>query len=278
MKHAILILAHEAPESLLRLVARLQHERISIFIHLDRKSADIFDWQYLENKGANLISTRKVNWGGMSICLAALDLLKLARKQQSFQTYSLISGRDYPVKHINQIVLDLDQTDSNLIDFWHDERPNWHKRFERYYFQDFRLRRLLNAAALRMAHILPKRKVPQGISIYFGWTWWTLQNNGVEAILRFCDERPDVMRWYEYMRIPDESFFQTALNNSDISPNLSRAIRRYFIFIKGSSHPKIINHNDVDDALSGQYWFARKVDHVERNDVLDKIDQLLGIT
>ena len=40
----------------------------------------------------------------MSVCHAEIDLLRLARKSDNFDTYSLISGRDYPALHIDHIV------------------------------------------------------------------------------------------------------------------------------------------------------------------------------
>ena len=37
-KHAFLVMAHTQPDLLMRLLKRLDHEKVDIFLHLDKKS------------------------------------------------------------------------------------------------------------------------------------------------------------------------------------------------------------------------------------------------
>lgn len=276
-KHAILILAHENPKGLLRLLNRLKHKRIQVFIHLDKKNRYRFNQAKLEKNGAMVISTRRVNWAGHSICLAELDLLRAAYKEGPFETYSLISGRDYPLKSIEQIVEELDGLNVNLIDHWHNEDPSWHRRYARLYFYDHICGRMLNAFSRRLAPFFPDRKAPEGINVYFGWMWWTLLESGVESVFRFCEERPDVLKWYRNVHISDESFFQTALKNVSSPPPLSRDVRRYIQFKNGAAHPKTIDFEDLDQMLSGRHWFARKFCEKKVPGLLDTLDSRIKV-
>jgi len=274
-RHALLILAHDQPCHLSRLVSRLQHPRLDIYIHLDRKHLQRFNRAKLEKEGAQVISTRRLNWGGLSSSEAQLDLLKHSRSDRTHQTYSLISGQDYPLCRVEDLALELDSTKGSLIDHWHDEDPCWHSRYHRPYFYDFPYSRILNAASRRLARFLPNRKPPKGIKIYFGWAWWTLDNKAIDAILEFYENRPEVVQWFRYMHIADESFFHTALMNSGHSLNLSRAVRRYIKFPNASTHPKVIDQTDLEEALGGDFWFGRKFDPDTNPDCLDEIDRRL---
>lgn len=275
-QHAILILAHDNPAGLSRLVARLTHPKLHIFIHVDRKSTRQFNTAVLEQLGAQVISTRRVNWGGFSSCLAQLDLLRLAMANGPFRTYSLISGRDYPVQRIELLAHSLDTVQHSRINHWSDKDPTWYRRYTRMYFYDFPVTRILNAVSRRLAPVLPDRQPPQGIEIYFGWAWWTLTHPGVEAVFRFCHERPDVLSWYRFVHIADESFFQTALKNVSSPPPLDQHIHRYIQFPNASAHPKAIDYEDLTEALSGSYWFARKIDEDACAGVANAIDDALG--
>ncbi len=188
---------------------------------------------------------------------ATFDLIREARENGPFATYTLLSGVDWPVKPIEAIVEVLDNLEVSLIDFWRDKDPSWHQRYERYFFYERPLGRLLNALSRRLIHVLPKRKPP--VKVWFGPQWWTLRDEAVRTVLDFYANRPDVLRWLRTIHIPDECAIQTALCNSEPRPPLERGHRRYLDWSSGEAHPKILTSRDLEAARQGEWLFARKV-------------------
>ena len=114
------------------------------------------------------------------------------------------------------------------------------------------------------------------MTVYFGWTWWTIRRDAAKCILDFKERREDVVRWYRHVHIPDESLIQTALHNSPDSPPMSRDTKRFIRFENASAHPEFIEMKDLDTALSGKYWFGRKFSEDLHPGVLDAIDMRLS--
>jgi len=260
-EHAILIFAYDKPQQLAKLVKSLRHPRLDVYIHIDQKHYGQFlDHTKIIQNDATVISTQRVNYCGFSFCKAILDLILLAIDRKSYATFSSISGTDYPIKNTEYIVSVLDETKCSRIDYWRDEDPSWHKRYKRFYFYDSPFARPLNAASRRLARILPDRKPPHNITIFFGWPWCTLTYEGAKAIVEFANERPDVVKFFRHVHIPDESFFQTALVNANSKPPLLRKPLRYIKFPNASMHPKTLTFDDLEDIFSSDAIFARKFD------------------
>jgi Core-2/I-Branching enzyme len=279
IKHAILIIAHLDHDAVLRLIKSLKHERVRVFVHLDRSTIKQFDLKALTSEGATVKSFRSVNWGGYSVVDATLQLLTFARTSESFASYSLLSGQDYPLIAITRLVTELDELKCSYIDYWTDENPAWHKRYERYYFHDNRMSKFLNAISRRVSRILPRRSKPPELKVFFGSTWWTLLHEHVEQVLSFANENPSTMKWYRHIHIPDESLVQTAILNSKNGLCLDRNTRRFISFTDSAAHPDFIQQKDLSRALSGRFWFGRKFDERQFPGVLDTIDaKLAGIS
>ena len=82
MKAAILIIAHDQPVHLARLVESLSCDWTRIFIHIDRK-ADAAEFKKCipEHKNIIILDDQyriRVNWGGFSIVEALLNLLDVS--------------------------------------------------------------------------------------------------------------------------------------------------------------------------------------------------------
>ena len=69
------------------------------------------------------------------------------------------------------------------------------------------------------------RRVPIGtkdLVPYAGSTWWALSADACRHILSFVDSRTDVVRFFENLYMPDESFFQTIIGNSEFATQVRR--------------------------------------------------------
>ena len=131
-------------------------------------------------------------------------------------------------------------------------------------------------ASRRLARFLPERKLPPNIKIYFGWAWWTLTSEDVDAVIEFIKERTDVVKFYHHVHIADESFFQTALVNAKSHPPLICNPRRYIIFPNGSLHPKILSFEDLEHTLASDAIFARKFDEGSSPGIIEAVEKKRG--
>src|SRR5262249_54441950 len=101
MKMAYLILAHNTPNHLSRLVRALDSANAAFFIHVDRKfdisrfrdGVPQHNVRFLENRVA-------VYWGEFSIVQATTSLMREAlSRSQDPQYLCLLSGSDYPLRN-----------------------------------------------------------------------------------------------------------------------------------------------------------------------------------
>src|SRR5690349_19353849 len=99
MKIAYLILAHNTPNHLSRLVRALDSANAAFFIHVDRKS-DISPFRKgLSQPNTTFLEDRvAVYWGDFSDVRATIELIKKALSHSFEPVYFvLLSGADYPL-------------------------------------------------------------------------------------------------------------------------------------------------------------------------------------
>ncbi len=258
-RHAFLILAHEDPQQLAKLIDALEYPSFDVYLHIDVTAEE--DFSGIEN-AHDVVSRYDISWGGFAMVEATLFLLRRALETANYYSYTLLSGADYPIKSNAYIDETLSSISATRIDYWHDEDPSWYRRYKRYFFHDWPdpVSRVLNGLSRRLARVLPDRSLPEGIVPYFGSQWWTLNRDGAEAVFEFIDRRPDVVRFMRTVHIPDEMFFQTALVNAEREVTLVREPLRYFDWSARRAHPKILGEEDLDTLRGSECLFARKFD------------------
>ena len=73
-----------------------------------------------------------------------------------------------------------------------------------------------------------QRRLPSGVRPHKGWQWWCLTHECTEYVLNYVDAHPQFVRFFRSTRIPDESFFQTILANSEfvhtVSPGFAEGV------------------------------------------------------
>ena len=272
-RHAFLILAHEKPYQLQKLVSALQYPPFDVYVHLDVEAKADFSGL----TGMRSISSRyNISWGGFKMVEATLFLLKRARQIADYQSYTLLSGTDYPIQNNAYIRKTLSSISSTRIDYWHDEDPSWYRRYKRYFFHDwpYPINRVLNGLSRRLSRVLPDRSMPEGITPYFGSQWWTLHRTGLKAVFDFIERRPDVVDLMHTVHIPDEMFFQTALMNAERNVSLVREPLRYFDWSAGRAHPKVLGFEDLEVLAESGCLFARKFDENEVSGIIEAVDRV----
>jgi len=289
MKIAYLIIAHNSPKHLNRLINRLNDRNVYFFICIDKRSRIFFDLP----KVNNLYVSRdvKIYWGGFSFVQAVISLLKKAKKLAKFDYYILLSGVDYPVRSNERIQSFF--TKHNGKEFINiSPMPDNNKTFDRveYFYLEtdlnFNLSSIIKRSINRLIRILNiKRSLPRQYSnfIFFGGsTWWMLSGKAINYIVNFIDNNPIFLKFYKSTLVPDESFFQTILGNSKFKKKLNNSLT-FTTWEKKSPHPSIISEKQLSilqhDVVPTSYGnklahilFARKFSESNTYllDILDK--------
>ena len=290
-KHAFLILAHTQPKLLKRLLKRLDHRNVDIFLHLDKKSV-FNETELLESvKLSNLYLTRRlpVTWGGYSMIQAELVLLEEATSAGNYKYYHLLSGQDYLLQHIDNILNYYDKTpDINYISFKEDEVPIFIDRLRLTYpFQDligrthsglYYLQRCLNIIQ-KTFHLY--RKIPA--SIGYGSQFFDITDDFARWIV---NNQANWEHIYKNTVCGDEMFVQALYlmyskeNNAKLCCQMESdfntfdrgglTIKRAIDWKRG--RPYVWAKDDYDMLTSSPLLFVRKVDETRSKELLDKLD------
>jgi hypothetical protein len=303
MNLAFIITAYKYPEQLIRLVSRLYEPNRHFFVHVDKKtSPEIFETMIQGlNRFSNVhfLNRHVYHWGSFGIVQTTIDAInKLAERQLEYDYVVYMTGQCYPIKP-NLFMDDfLDKHKrTSFIEYspfpsvklggqaW---RYGGYDRIEHWHFHSLgtnlkaRLRSIQN---LRYDHpywmirllanvVFPKRTFPHSLHPYGGEGTWCLHRTHIDYIRRFMCERPDFAKFFKFVNIPDEIFFQTILANSSFTNDL---INQKLHFIKWptkpSSHPLILRLEDFDNLATSPALFARKFDATVDEQILDHIDK-----
>ena len=277
MKLAFLIQCHKLPKQLNELLNVLDNEYVQIFIHIDKKS-DIKE-QIISRSNIHILPDElrvDVQWGKFSQVSASINLLRYAFGFGSFDYYWQISGQDFPIKNIQEILLFLEK--NNKKNFIHigesrynglNKSNNFDKRAE-LYFPAWMSNRTLFVKIIKKMYLvitggtsytLPiyRRKMVDKIKPYFGSCWWCLNNDFVEYAINKIEQEPYLIKFFNNVSCPDESFFQTLFMNSPYADTQAQYLH-YIDWSAGQSSPKNLTVEDYNNIVSSDKLFARKID------------------
>jgi len=239
MRISYLILAHNTPNHLSRLVRALDSANAAFFIHVDRKF-DISRFRdgvfqhnvrFLENRVA-------VYWGEFSIVQATTSLMREAlSRSQDPQYLCLLSGSDYPLRNPRYIESFFSRNQGrefiNLVPMPCEAVGKPLKRLEDYWLQtphdnQFVMRTVARLNALINNQLkLIKRDYKRAFNClvpYAGSQWWALTTDACRYILSFMESRSDVVKFFRNVCLPDESFFHTIIGNSKFAKHVTRSL------------------------------------------------------
>jgi len=285
MKIAYLVLAHQHPHLLARLVRRLLEADGIVAIHFDASCGDAPVNELRSLLGADferllLVDRVAVVWGEWSLVEATLNGLRAiaALDQQPDYVY-LLSGSDYPVRPLNELAGFLERNRGReYIESFDDKQHLWVKKgiqTERYLYHfpfNWGTHPRLFALALRLQKLLRlKRRIPAGINPHFGSQWWVLTWQSCAAILKQCGNRR-LLHFFRKSWVPDELFFQTLIQNVAQPGNIrSHSLTLYQFTDSGTP---VVYCNGHHEYLARQnFFFARKISPWA-DDLRDRLDQL----
>lgn len=284
MKIAYLILAHNNPRLLSRLVSELSTEHADFFVHIDSK-ADISAFEALRSQPRVHFCERRNDgaWGDFSLVQATLDIMAMAMRHDSgFTRVVLLSGSTLPVQPTHYIEEFFSrQPDTNFMEAY--AMPNetygksmgrlahyWLRRAKPMLRVKWKLQDLINKyAPLRNYQAALGELQPLA-----GSQWWAITGRACHYMLDYVAEHRRFVRFSHHVDCSDEFFFQTILGNSHLADTLAPSIT-YTNWRPGQMSPDTLkdfhlehfaqplvmnsaNHNCPTPA--GEVLFARKFD------------------
>ncbi|HLP18721.1 MAG TPA: beta-1,6-N-acetylglucosaminyltransferase [Chitinophagales bacterium] len=305
-----LILTHNQPLQLKRLISALQARQVSFYVHIDKKT-DIGPFKDALSEFENVVLLEDkarvdVVWGDMSIVQATLNILQ--QIPLSGKGYCvLLSGQDYPIKSTAYISGYLQENygadfiSINPLPFasWPNSgmdritkyKVNFsNKQFDYYLLPSVFEKEFYSAATWKvvrkilltskggvLSKLLKRRKVPGNSKVYGGHAWWAFTNETVGAILGYLKSNPTLLSYFEDSLLPDEMIFQTVFMALPVVSN-SAVIKAELTYVNWDKPnvtlPVTFTHEDFDELNAHpDKLFARKFSYAVDTKIFDLIDQ-----
>jgi hypothetical protein len=294
MKIAYLVLSHDNPTHLNRLIRACSSGSSAFFVHIDRKSRMN---EFVNVRGENVHFSRKripIYWADYSIVEASLLLMQDAlADQRRFDYYLLLSGADYPLQPVSYIENFFKRNNGkefiNMVRMPNDAAGKPISRLTRYTPRhDSTWTGKIKRKLLQRTGLLPTErdyiKALGSLIPYAGSTWWALTREACGYIRDYVAEQPGVVDFFKDVFCPDESFFQTIIGNSPYGPRIQRNLT-YTDWSSGGPHPASITDKHLqffrekatvrtsDVYGEGELLFARKFSD-KSEDVVRRIDHI----
>ena len=216
-KIAYILLCHKDPDGVIAQAERLTATGDFIAIHFDgrakRADYDRIRAALADNPSVAFTKRRvKCGWGEWSLVAATLQAVQCAVETFARAThFYLLSGDCMPIKSSEYVHDFLDRTAVDYIETFDFFNSDWIKTgikderlIYRHLFNERNQKRLFYASMTLQKRLNLARKVPADVQMQIGSQWWCLRRATVEAVLKFCAQRPDVMRFFGTTWIPDE--------------------------------------------------------------------------
>ena len=292
MSLVYIILAHHLPEQLGRFVSTLYHPEDLFLIHIDAKVrsapfVDALNERLGTAPNVEYLKPVRCHWAGfgqLKVTLRAFDIA--ASRAPTFTHALLLTGQDYPIKPVATIRSFFDANRGRSFISWSAGDPpskSSDRRGNRQWYWDGDLNRLTVRHYLvrgRFIHLpnryvpfFPHKRFPAEWRPYQGLAYSCLSSEAVAHVRDLKETRPDVIRSFRRVFIPDEFFFQMALLNSPLKTAVVNEDLRYMTW--EGYRPATIRSSDLHDLADSPKLFARKFDASVDANILDLVDSTL---
>lgn len=300
MNICYLILAHNNPKHLERLLGAIRAPGTMAFVHIDQKASMDSFHHLMGREDVVFIDQRiPVSWGGFSDVQATLYLIDAARScEQQFDYFCLLSGTHYPVQppeklreylsiHQGRQFISLTAAPNEAVDRGYDRFTLVY--IDRVYHRRFGLPQKLTTFIARAINKCQFHREFEPVfgdqKPYGGCQWWVLSDAAIAFVQNWVRQHPDIVRYFGKTLLADESFFQTIIGNSPFLEQTQRDLTLTSWSKSGGAHPEWLTEAHIkklsddemvytDDFGTADIFFARKFSD-ESSDLVDQIDQTL---
>lgn len=294
---AYFILVHRYPKQFKRLFKSIYDPKNHYLIHIDKRAGselltEIRDF-LASFPNAQILKSQNVIWGGYSMVDAELRGMKqLLKTSINWDFFINLSGQDFPLQSQAAITSFLRENMGKSFLSVEDQvkvRPNTLNRIKNYFVEsdgDF------TGSPI-------KRSFMPGVTPYIGGQWKILSR----VCCEFITSSRKVAKFKQYYKntlIPDESFFQTVLMNTDYKGTIVNDDKRAIIWIPDANinlnsktltksdtksliasgkiklRPKTFTVKDMPFLLKSKSLFARKFDELVDSEIFDRLELKLS--
>lgn len=305
-----IIVAHERPLQLKRLINRLSSSCAHFYVHVDKK-VDIQPFMEVLEGCSNVRivdeDDRKVcRWGGVGIVLATLVCMRYIIQTGRDGRCVFLSVQDYPIANNAMIeeFFELNQA-KDFIDSQPFPISDWMSggwcRLNQFHYQfgnkkystralpsiwDSAFYSKLPVNIISIAKLIFHGQMPYQIlnrrdhsaikTPCGGHGWWALNVSTIKEIISFLDQNPDYLLCFEHVHVPDEIIFQSIIEQirpgGEVYPTVT-----YTNWLAGGASPKVFTEKDFGELqnASGEFLFARKFSEQDDAKILDLLDEHL---
>src|SRR5215210_219412 len=273
MKIGYIITAHTLPDHLVRLVRRLESDAARFFVHVDRRAPDGVMAAVERDLGGRpdveLLQRHPVHWGAFGPVRPALEGVDALLASPERLDYGvLLTGQDYPLRPAAEIESTLEAAAGRSFITYRAPTGRFLKRLTRWHWHGEVLGRRVRLPN-RFIRLTRRRKLPAGLVPYTGSAHWCLSRDCLEYV---AGSDPDLVRFFRWSAVPDESFFQTILMNSPLADTLVNDDLRYVDWSEGEASPRVLTSFDLERMVRSSALFARKFDPRVDGGVIDALD------
>lgn len=284
-KHAYLIMAHNNPAILVKLLKLLDSPLNDIYLHIDAKSRmkkTVMTQVSMRHSKLVLIKPVPVYWADYSQVEVTLRLLERAVPNE-YSYYHLISGVDMPLKTNEERYRFFEDAQKEFIGIVPKE-TDYALRHIQYYqlllhnriYRYCKPLKLLNRwmeYAQKFAGV--NRLKHNTLKIVDGWTWFSISHDLSMYLLK---SEKKIRSLFRYSIAADEMFIHTLVFNSpkyleqvyDIR-DLKNSSMRFIDWERGKPYIWGRDPGDYEALMASPYMFARKFDEKVSMDIVDQI-------
>jgi hypothetical protein len=265
-------MTHKSPEQFKRLFKAIYETENFYLVHVDKKAADQIycEIQSFLKDYSNAFLMRRQNclWGGYSMVDIELKAIEKAVSMfAGWEFFINLSGQCFPLKPQQQIKQFLaENREANFIDVF-DPLDNG-----RWSNPECRVKQIYFEFRGRVMQIPVNRKMPNDFKWYAGSQWFMINKQFCEYVNSYRAKK--FVRFFKYTHIPDESFFQTVIMNSEFKQTVINDNKRSIEW--GDKCVKILTSDDCEQLISGNAFFARKFDITKDSLIIDKLENYLS--
>ena len=283
VKMAFLLVAHKCPEQVNVFIDQLlNYGDCDVYVHVDKKNPSLLE-SISKSPRVFVCSIFDVRWGSFEIVKAAVKLMRMAVDSGKEYTHMYFgSGQDLlvrkglyeyleinPEKIFMHIVGEVKNTDRASSRY----RVCWpHRLMIRNDLHPYRFIRIGIQMLCKSGLVINKNKKKLGREVRFfeGRTWFIAPDKVIKYIIKYINENPDYMDYWEDSLASDLMFFQTIIMNSPFANDVEDELM-YVNFGKTfatMNHPITITMNQVEKIIEGNYYCARKFEWEEDSKVI----------
>ncbi len=307
MKIVYFIQTYKNPSQIKRLVNTIKISSLNsqILISHDSNSSTVLNKSDFESiPGVNLIYNRGGRGDFYTVESYLNSLRWLFDNQMEFDWIVNISGQDYPIQPLPLLEQFLSKTEYDGFLEYRDvlSKDSYHglkEGVERYYCQYWHSgiyllpwqKALIKPIKVLLNNIQGFVKVSTSYQLsigiksfqnifdekfkcYGGALYKILSNRCAKYLYKTAEEQVHLVDFYKKTLVPEESFMQTILANSNLFNLCDKNL--FYSDWSGSKHgsPKILTVADYSTLTNTEdYYFARKFDPAVDSEILDRLDK-----